>query len=299
MPNRPDAYTAKYFVLGFLAAFLVLAVGFLFLISASQTPVSPRAEAVAEMDAAPPPQYQPSEDDALTLVVFGTQRANNVASTFILLRFDPVRGDIGVAVLPPGTVISNEDEGETLAHAFSFGGAIYTRDMLAGFLDIPIDRFARISVANFITAAAAVGSIEFDIAQELTIHDGNLPVTLSAGRHLLDGRQIAALIQYENYPGGEMQRADITAQLVSAAINQRIDIVDSTLADRIFETVINLVDTDITFADFERRRNAARMMSGAGGEIARILTLQGQFSPDGARFILSDTAKASIALMFL
>ena len=294
-------YKTKYFALSFCAAFFVLALILLFLISTMQ-PVEPSGAAsrdVSRRVEAPPPVYQPHEADALTLLLFGSERARSAADTFVLLRFDPVRAEVAVAVFPPGTVLNHNEREETLSDVYRFGGAIYTRDALSAFLDIPIDRYARINISNFITAAAAVGSIEFELDEDITIQDGDLAVTLNAGVHLLDGRQIAMLIGYQNYPGGEAQRGQITSQLVSAIINQRIDVVNSTLLDRVFQTVINLVDTDITYSDYERRRDAARLMAASGKEVARPIPLQGEFLEDGEKFILADTALANLALIFL
>jgi len=293
-------YKTKYFALSFCAAFFAFALMFLFLMSATRSGAPSGAvlgddSGVEVVELA----YQPYAGDALTLLLFGTERAHSVADTFVLLRFDPVRGEVGVAVFPPGTVLNHNEREETLSEIYRFGGAIYTRNALSAFLHIPIDRYARISLSGFITAAAAVGSIEFELDEDITIQDGDLPVTLNAGVHLLDGRQIAAFIRYQSYPGGEAQRGRITSQLVSAVINQRIDVVNSTLIDRIFLTVINLADTDITYSDYERRKDAARLMAALGKEVARPIPLQGEFLEDGAKFILADTALANLTLIFL
>jgi len=295
--NEQNAYKAKYFALSFCAAFFALAVMYLFLISAGPSGAQVAANNAGYISLQE--AYQPDQADALTLLLFGTERAHSVADIFILLRFDPVRAEVGVVVFPPQTLLVRDGREETLSHTYRFGGAAYTRDALASFLDIPIDRYARISLSSFIIAANAVGSIEFDLAEDITIQDGELTVTLNAGIQLLDGRQVAALIRHQDYADGVAGQTKMTAQLVSAIINQRIDIVNSTLLGRIFETVINLVDTDVTYSDYEQRINAARHMAALGEDVARHIPLQGQFSDDGEHFILADTALVNLARRFI
>ena len=289
------AYKAKYFTLSFCATFFMLVVIYLFLMNAGLSGIQEGAGQEAVHVLQSQDAYQPDEADALTLLIFGTERANSVADTFLLLRFDPVREEVSVVVFPPQTLLVRDAREETLADTYRFGGALYTRNALASFLNIPIDRYARISLSSFIVAAGAVGTIEFYLSEDLIVQDGELTVTLNAGVQLLDGRQVAALIRHQDYPGGQAQRMEITAELVCAVINQRIDVVNSTLLDRIFGTIINLLDTDITYADYERRINAARHMAGLDEDIARHIPLQGHFSDDGKYFILADTALAGLA----
>ncbi|MCL2579374.1 MAG: LCP family protein [Oscillospiraceae bacterium] len=289
-------YRAKYFALSFGAASLVFVLFFYMMLSGAPT----GGNTAAPVSLLQPAEvYQPSETDSLTLLVFGSERMNTPADTFVLLRFDPVGGVVGVAAFPPQTVIVSAGREETLADAFRLGGAVYTRDALAACLNIPIDRFARVSLSGFVTAAAAVGSVAFELSEPITLADGDLAVTLNAGPQLLDGRQVAALIRHTGYPEGELGRASMTAQLVAAIIDQRIDIVNSTLIDRIFETVINLLDTDFTFSDYIRRQNGARLMADSGQPIARIVELAGTFSEDGSRFELADTTRTALTMRFL
>ena len=290
----------KYFAVSFISAFLVFWLVFLLLMSAGQTSSPPgSAVGLASTPATAAAAYQPREEDALTLLVFGTEHPGAVADTFLLLRFDPVAGQVGVAVFPPGTVLTHNESGETLAEAFRFGGALYTRTALEQTLNIPIDRHARITTQGFIAAAAAVGTVEFELYDALHIHTEGQLITLNPGVHLLDGRQAAELIRYRGHPGGEAGRIALITRLVCAVIDQRIDVVHSTLLEQIFATVINLVETDITYAYFERRVDGARLMASSGYPVALPIILQGAFCEDYTRFTLADTALAALSRVFL
>jgi len=294
MSNSYVSRKRKYFLISFLAAFFVFWLVFLLMMSAGQTSATPQA-----MSTPAPVAYQPSEQDALTLLLIGTEYHGAVADTFLLLRYDPVRGQVGVVVFPPGTVLTHNGDGETLAEAYRFGGMAYTRTALEQTLNIPIDRHARITLPGFVAAASAVGMVEFELYEQMSIHAGGQPITLGAGVHLLDGHQVAELIRYQGLPGGQAARVELITRLVCAVIDQRIDVVQSTLVQQIFTTVINLLDTDITFADFEQRIAGAKLMAQQNEPVALPVLLRGDFCENDTRFTLHDTAIAQISRSFL
>jgi anionic cell wall polymer biosynthesis LytR-Cps2A-Psr (LCP) family protein len=257
------------------------------------TVIHPKEPGSLEADAAVAgAPYRPDAEDALTLLVIGAEEAGAPAGSFVVLRFDPVGNKVTVAALPPETVVSLKGREETLYDAYRFGGALYLKDALAGRLNLTIDRYARINREGFILAAEAVGSIEFELEEPVTIKEGAVPVTLKAGLQLLDGRKVAGLISREGLSSQE--RCRITSALAAAVIGQRIDVVKSTLIDKIFETVINLIDSDITYADYELRKAAAIHMAGSEDFEVREIFITGEWRENG--FYLSDTAIAMLGL---
>ncbi len=282
---------AQYFMLSFSASFFLLALLFLFLV----TTVHPSAPATLAEAAARPPEaaYLPDAADALTVLFFGVEEGGAAADSYLLARFDPVRGQVSVAVLPPAALVG----GETLEEAYRYGGARYTRDALREALGVPIDRTVRLTAGGFVAAAAAIGTVEVDLAREYTIADGPVEVILSPGRQLLDGKKLAALLRAP-LPGGDEERCRLTAELACAVIDQRIDVANSVLVEEVFQTVVNLVDTDISYADFERRLEAARHMAGAEGPVAVRVSLDGDTDSLG-RLTLSDTSLAALARQFI
>ncbi len=294
--DKGKSLRLHYFLLSFCATFFIISLMFLFLITTVH-PDSPQE--VMQQATVEEEPYLPDEKDALTVLLFGTDSDDAVAGTYILARFDPVGHRVSVAVFPPQTLLTSGRREETLSEAYRYGGARYTRDALAEHLNLPIHRYARISLSGFVTAAQAVGSIEFDLEEELVLSDGDFPVQLYPGRQLLDGRKVAALIGSRDYPGGEIQRCQMIARLTCAIVNQRIDVVNSVLLDKIFETVINLVDTDISYTDYEERKAPAQMLAEGGRPLGVAVAVEGELSADGERFVLPDTTLVALGRQFL
>jgi anionic cell wall polymer biosynthesis LytR-Cps2A-Psr (LCP) family protein len=192
----------------------------------------------------------------------------------------------------------NRDKTETLADIYRYGGAEYVRARMAESLGVTIDRYVRMDSLAFVAAADAVGAVEFELPVALTT-GGDMPVTLAAGTQLLDGAMAARIIHFAGYDGGELARCAIVADLAAAAVNQRMDIALSAVADNIFRTIVNLIDTDISYADYDDRKEAAIFLAKLGQDPGKPLYVEGAYSDDGMVYTLSDTFVAELTQIFI
>ncbi|WRS27055.1 LCP family protein [Oscillospiraceae bacterium MB08-C2-2] len=282
----------RCFFLSFSGAFLALTVLILWMVTTLR-PTIKKTVAATPQDAV----YTPVQKDALTLLVMGLEAADSVPGSYVLLRLDPVAGSIPVVVLPPKTLVSNGGKEETLAEVYTYGGADYTRIALAETLGITIDRYARINQANFIKAAKTVGNVEFSLPAETTITgSGGMEIILQKGLQLLDGAKVVGLITHKDYIENQPARCKITGDLAVAIINQRLDVALSTVVDPVFEAIINLIDSDITYPDYEQRKAAAAYMAKLETPPAYYLPLGA--SQKGEDYQLTDTFVARIGQVF-
>lgn len=284
----------RYFFIAFAAAFLVLSVLFLFLMLTVHpaAPNSTNQAPAAELELSAP--YTPEASDCLNVLFIGSESGAAQANSYILARFNPVRGAVPVVVFPPGTLVQNNGRTEPLADVFTFGGADHTRNALSRTLGIPIDRYVRIQSGAFLTCASTIGSIEYKLSKDLVLSRHGRSITLNAGVQYLDGQKVLDIAAYGSED--EIIRCHMAGDLTAAIVNQRIDVVESTLIDKIFETVINIIDTDISYPDYDNRREAAVFLARLGKEPAYSLPVSGHLS-DGA-FTLSDTFLAQLATAF-
>ncbi len=285
----------RYFFLAFSVAFFVLSLMFLSLMNI----VHPKApESLTRVpDADVPAVYAPTESDALSVLFIGVEKENSTTGTFILAKFDPARGKVPITVFPPQTAVQNGDKIETLAEVYEFGGAEYTKKALAASLGIPIDRYMRIRLDAFIISAAAVGTVEYDLNEPITISRGGASVTLNQGKQLLDGQKAADVISY-SYPDGELHRCKVAADLTAQIVNQRMDICLSTVVDSVFEKIINLVSTDISYTDYYNRKHAAEFLAQVGENPATPIDVAGFWSDDKRLYTLADTFLAKMTQVF-
>jgi anionic cell wall polymer biosynthesis LytR-Cps2A-Psr (LCP) family protein len=281
----------RYFFLSFAVAFVLLSLLFYALVRIAR-PGSARGPE-RQLAAAETTTYVPSEADALTVLFAGED-----GGVFLLARFDPAGGGVPIVALPRETAVRNNDRSESLAEVYRYGGIDYTRARLAETLGITIDRYVRMDASAFVSAADAVGAVEFVLPEPLTVaQEGGIPLTLSAGTQLLDGTGAAHVIGYAG-GGDERARCALIAELTAAIVNQRMDVVLSDVMDNVFTAIVNLVDTDISYADYDDRKRAAAFLARLGQEPARTLTAEGDYSESGELFTLSDTFVARVILEF-
>jgi anionic cell wall polymer biosynthesis LytR-Cps2A-Psr (LCP) family protein len=202
---------------------------------------------------------------------------------------------VPVAAFPAATAVTNAGKTESLAEVYRYGGAAYARDALASALGAPIDRYVRMDSEVFEVCAAAVGAVEVELTVPVDFSRGGASQTLVEGRQLLDGARAAAVIGYRGYPENELGRCRVTASLTAAIIDQRRDICASAVFGALFEKLVNIVSTDISYPDYYNRREAAEYMAKLPQSIARPLEVTGEYSEDGGLYYLSDTFLAMLS----
>lgn len=285
----------RYFFLSFSAAFFVLSVLFLFLM----TTVHPKTpESLGVVRQQEKELYLPTSQDCMTVLLIGYKTGRTQANSFVLARFDPVRGKVPLVVLPPQTLVQNGDKTETLRQVYEYGGADYARNALARTLGVPVHRYVRIHTDAFVACADAVGTVEFALPGDLTVQSGGVSAVLRAGTQLLDGQRVLAVVESGGAEQGELARCHLAGELAAAIVNQRIDVVQSTLVDKVFETVINLIDTDISYPDYDNCKAAAELLAQLSRNPAYSLPAAGEMEQNGERFALGDTFVAQVRQSF-
>lgn len=230
--------------------------------------------------------YRPQAQDTLTLVVIGMD--GDTPADFLLLRFNPQYGQVPLSLLPPETVVALEGEGLTLQQAYEKAGGIGVKNALAERLGISVDRYAKLPRDAFIQIAAKTGTVTFTLPYDISYDRAGYPVNLQAGERRLDGRDIADIFGCPSLREDPVERGKLLGDLTAAAINQNLDAASEAKSENLFKLAVNMIDTDVTYADFELRRQAADFVANLDATIAGNLPIDGTILSEGASFELSD-----------
>lgn len=281
----------RYFLLSFAAAFLsfsLIFLGFMTLWHPKETVTA--SQPVVEEEA-----YRPMAADSLTVLFMGTGPEGDAPGLFVLARFNPAGGNVTLAVLPAETAVYNNSAMEPLSEVYRYGGAAYSRDALAMTLGIEIDRYVRMDYNSFLAAAEAVGRVEYILSRELEMKQDGATITLSPGKQLLDGKKVGGLLR--SGEGGKEASLERAGNFIAAIVNQRIDISLTVAVDSVFEKIINVIDTDISYTDYHDRKEAAAYLARTVADPARVIPLSGEWSGNDSLFTLTDTFLAQAAQM--
>jgi anionic cell wall polymer biosynthesis LytR-Cps2A-Psr (LCP) family protein len=241
--------------------------------------------------------FRPQAADTLTVVVIGI--IENAATEFLLIRFNPQCGQVPLALLPPQTQVLFKGQPSTLSQVYETGGANAVKGALHEQLGIVIDRYAKLTLDPFLRLAQATGTVVYALPYDISYTDRKgYSVNLSAGERRLDGRDIANLFEYPDLRADPIKRSEFLGGLTAAVINQNLKAAGNDISSKIFKLAVNLLDTDISFADYEYRRDAADFVSKLNLVVAGNLIVSGEFLEDKPVFVLSDQAIELIRTYF-
>lgn len=280
----------------FTVAFLLTTAFLSLIMTGAVMVVQPSMPQTHDKEETPEYHYRPMAQDSLTVLVIGVN-GQNTPSDFLLLRFNPQYGQIPLSLLPPETAVTLNGRGVTLAQAYSFGGGPQASDALSRRLGIVIDRYASLNRDMFIALAEKTGTVVYTLPYDVSYTRDGFDVNLAAGERRLDGQDVADLFGYPDYKDGAAGKSELLGDLVEAIINQNLNTASEDLSPGLFRMAINLIRTDITYTDYELRRQAADFVSKLKTQAAGNLPLSGSVLESGA-FELSEEYVSTVRQYF-
>ncbi len=275
----------RSFLLAFALTLLLLALIMVGTVMAVQ-PSMPRA---LQKDSAGGQQlaYRPNASDSLTVAVIGMR--DNQPADFVLVRFNPQYGQVPLTMLPPQTLVPLDGKNLTLEQAFEAGGSRAVKEALSERLGVAVDRYARVEGEAFRRIAEKTGSVEFELPEDVSYRRDGYSINLAAGSRRLDARDMLDLFAYPALRRDQETRCDLLGRMLAAWANQNLDAAGEERSSSLFKLTVNLVDTDISYADYEPRRRAANFLSELDAQVAGSLPVSGTWLGDGDSFELSES----------
>ncbi|MEG0272068.1 MAG: hypothetical protein RR639_01620 [Hydrogenoanaerobacterium sp.] len=252
----------KYFVLAFGASFLAL----LTLALCMAAFVNKEKPPVEELKAIPADEYYtPRREDSLNIMLAVCDDAGTPHS-FFLVGINAMRGEIPVAVFTPQALVKSNEMMLTLGEVYTKNGAMAAKLALGEVLEITVHRSLSFTEENFINAIDIIGAVEYNFEElPYAAWDGENPV---AGRQLLDGSRLYKLLC--------VGAAGVdSAELLAYYINSSLKNILRSDADEVFRKVINLADGDVSFNDYDSRRELLTFLSKLSGNHARSVMVRG------------------------
>ncbi|MFA9379932.1 MAG: LCP family protein [Acetanaerobacterium sp.] len=202
--------------------------------------------------------YTPVEKDAMTSLIIVTDGGSG--RYFMLIRFDPINERIPVCSLPYTMQVVTSERTDTLAGFDAYGGTLMVREILQSALKITIDRTARLSTDDFVKAVNTLGTVKYTLPYSLIYKDTGTDtyINVPKGTQTLDGRAVYDMFRFPQYAEGEEHRYKVQSDLLAKLINERLNDWLIQHGDSVFNTIVNLADTDISYNDYQQRLAALR-----------------------------------------
>lgn len=295
--NREDATPSRVlpFLVSFITTLLIMATLLCLAVILGGSDASPTAAAPED---APAAVYLPREEDRLVLLLAGQEDSETLPDIYLLLGFFPDRGRISVCLLPPKTMVTAGEAAATLEEQYRRGGIAYAGKMLGSYLGFTVDRSGVIDVEGLKKLMETAGEFEYFLPVELDYPLHRRQVTMTRGSYRLDGRKTADILAYPAYPGGEIERSDRGAMLVTQMINHHMAIALTPQGDAVVRSLMNNAATDLSWKDYEERRGSVRFLSALELPAATAVYIEGALSRDYSSFLLTESCRLRLGEIY-
>ena len=221
-----------------------------------------------------------AEDNHTMLLILDVPEKHS-PPTFMLMRSIPLKKQLVFIGIPSNSIALVDGQQLSIIENYQNGGAASAEEFVEKVFDIEVDRYMKFDSAAFQKVCDIFGGVTYPVNADIAgfKNDGS--------QQYLNSDQIETFVNYLMFDGGESERAFTSAAVLSAMVNQSDGkrIADS--FDNNFSIVINMVDSDVTAADYKNRKNGIKNMFEYGSAIAVPLSLDG--TPAGEDFIPSST----------
>lgn len=212
------------------------------------------------------PQYVPvgfqaeAEHDQTILAVIGDGE-NEDNAVFLLMRFQPTQNRIVVVPISGKTICQKGTTRNTAYEFFRRGGVISVTEAISSTVNIPIDRYVYLDNVCFSTVGDTIfGGVRYDVTTDIIYENtaANEDVVIRAGTSVLSSNQLRQLLA--NPSLDEQEKVRLESLLFTEMINQSIGDRLYNSLDDFYGIIVNQTFTNISFKDYELRKEAVENM---------------------------------------
>ncbi|MGN0613251.1 MAG: LCP family protein [Porcipelethomonas sp.] len=172
--------------------------------------------------------------------------------TFMIMRSRPVDKKMIFMGIPSNMLVG--DSNKAAQDVYIDSGASALASSIEYTLGINIDRHMTLDSEAFKKICNILGGVTFAVPK------GVEGVSTADGEQYLSAEQAEAIISCGNYSGGELQRISTASSLITAMLNQTNGERVAGNLDNSFNTIINMVESDISAIDYNDRKYAIKFM---------------------------------------
>lgn len=172
--------------------------------------------------------------------------------TFMIMRSEPVNKQLLFMGIPSNMLVGESNK--QAQDIYVDNGTATLSSSLEYTLGIKIDRHMTLDTEAFEKICNVLGGVTFAVPKDVKT------IAQADGEQYLSAQQTAEIISCGNYSGGELQRISTASSLITAMVNQTSGERIAGNLDNIFNTIINMTESDISAIDYNNRKYAIKFM---------------------------------------
>lgn len=215
-----------------------------------------------------------SYEDSHTLLLILDVPEEKCPSTFVMMRSIPKEKKLLFVGIPANTIAVIDGKQARLSDSYARGGASAAVSFSEQVLGVEIDRYMTFDSDAFLKICDILGGVSYTVREDIVGFEK------TDKEQYLNGKQILTYLTYPMFEKGEEQRAYTASSLITSMVNQSDGQRLADGFDRNFNTIINLVDSDVTAVDYKNYKTAIKYMLERGTSIARFRIITGTTASD-------------------
>ncbi len=192
-----------------------------------------------------------TDEDATVMLALKLSDDHKAVEHMVLTRLDPIDSRVYVCALSPRVIYDDL----TLGERFAQSGAEGLAEAVAGLVDcekvytLSVDYTSMRKVINIFGGATI--TVPYAIKYDSPNNDRNLNV--APGTREYTGWEIARLLNYPYWKGGEREQLGMYAMVVNSIINENLYYTETEQMKKVLGKLYEHADTDMTMTDFQRQ----------------------------------------------
>ncbi len=201
------------------------------------------------------------------------------SDTLILVSFDPQRNRIAALSIPRDTRAQIPRVGEAkINEAYPFGGPRLTIETVENLLDVPVHYYVSLRLESFIRLIDAIGGVELDVDRDIRSADPwtGAYITLTRGRHRLDGKLAMHYVRFRHDPLADIGRVQRQQRMLRALFHKVRASPTIPVAEELLRMFFGTTETNLPVAEVLALGAFAMHVDESN---LQVFTLPGRFAP--------------------
>ena len=204
-----------------------------------------------------PQNIKVEENHDLTTLIMISKDKISPPSEYFLIRFLPQNNEIVTTIIPKEIIINVNTQNKNLSDMHIYGGNLMVTKGIENKFDIKIDRFLKINDENLQTIINSFGGINLNNKNASIINHPDTEKFIDNNNNIIPimGNTISQLLLKTSSEDNLEKLYQDKLNLFSEIILQIMEKINNKNIDSIYNSIINITDTNISFYDFEYRRD--------------------------------------------
>lgn len=232
--------------------------------------------------------YIPSTKDNCTILFILDLDDTEGQDTFMLFRTMPKIDIFGCVPIANSTLSTYENTADTIENIYLKNGISGVRQAIENTFEIKIDRYIKLNEQSFQKICDILGGANYYVPSDVK--------GFNQGQMFLSSQQIQSLVTH--YEFDDEDRNYVIGSLITTMLNQAMGDRVSENLDNSFNSLIDIMDTDVTTIDYKNGKKAIQYMFSDDNYYAEYKLPKGNYNANN-QFIVSDDFKQELALWFV